>query len=235
MDKVLVIEDDVMIGDMLLMYLSEEGYEVKRAAAAREGLKLAESFEPDIVLLDLVLPDGNGIEVCRELRSRSPVPIMVVSMKTDVFERVQALKAGADDFMCKPFSMHELTARIEAIIRRSRCPAVRAETAASSEGGQVLLDEERRLLFVDGRPVETTFSEFEIMKQFITHPGKAFSREELINAVRGFDSFVTERAVDVHIVNLRRKIEPNPKEPRRIRTVRGVGYKYTEDGPAAES
>ena len=230
MYKVLVIEDDVMMSDMLSMYLSEEGYSVMQAYRADEGLRLTTDFNPDLVLLDLILPDLDGMEVCALIRKRSNVPIMILSMKSEVSERVQALKAGADDYMCKPFSMHEMTARVEALIRRSN--SMQTETtqqvaAAVEDGDPIQLDFERRLLLVRGQLVETTFSEYELMKLFLAYPGKVFSREELINTIRGFDSFVTDRAIDVHIVNLRKKIEQNPKEPRLIRTVWGFGYKYT--------
>ncbi|MFD0589561.1 response regulator transcription factor [Paenibacillus sp. GCM10027627] len=232
MHKVLVIEDDVMMSNMLSMYLTEEGYAVKQAYRGDEGLKLATEFNPHLVLLDLMLPDMDGIEVCAQIRCYSKVPIMILSMKSEVSERVQALKTGADDYLCKPFSMHELTARVEALIRRSHTVIGEAvsQTAAAiavEEVEPIQLDVERRLLLVRGQLVETTFSEYELMKLFLGHPGKVFSREELINAIRGFDSFVTDRAIDVHIVNLRKKIEQNPKEPRLIRTVWGFGYKYT--------
>ncbi|WP_054026213.1 response regulator transcription factor [Bacillus sp. FJAT-28004] len=233
MYKVLVIEDDVMMSDMLSMYLSEEGYSVMQAYRADDGLRIASEFDPDLVLLDLILPDLDGMEVCALIRKRSNVPIMILSMKSEVSERVQALKAGADDYMCKPFSMHEMTARVEALIRRSNtmqnetAQQVSAAVEVNVEGELIQLDFERRLLLVRGQLVETTFSEYELMKLFLAYPGKVFSREELINTIRGFDSFVTDRAIDVHIVNLRKKIELNPKEPRLIRTVWGFGYKYT--------
>ncbi|WP_337104047.1 response regulator transcription factor [Paenibacillus sp. YIM B09110] len=235
MYKVLVIEDDVMMSDMLSMYLSEEGYSVAQAYRADDGIKLAAEFDPDLVLLDLMLPDLDGMEVCAVIRKRSNVPIMILSMKSEVSERVQALKAGADDYMCKPFSMHEMTARVEALIRRSQTTIsetvmqVAATREIAHELDPIQLDFERRLLLVRGQLVETTFSEYELMKLFLAYPGKVFSREELINTIRGFDSFVTDRAIDVHIVNLRKKIEQNPKEPRLIRTVWGFGYKYTAD------
>lgn len=232
MYKVLVIEDDVMMSNMLSMYLTEEGYEVKQAYKGQDGLQLAAEFDPHLVLLDLMLPDVDGIEVCMQLRGSSIVPIMILSMKSEVSERVQALKAGADDYLCKPFSMHELTARVEALIRRSimiQAEAVKETASAVETEEPIQLDTERRLLVVRGQPIETTFSEYELMKLFLSHPGKVFSREELINAIRGFDSFVTDRAIDVHIVNLRKKIEQNPKEPRLIRTVWGFGYKYTAE------
>ncbi|MET3291597.1 UNVERIFIED_CONTAM: DNA-binding response OmpR family regulator [Brevibacillus sp. OAP136] len=233
MDKVLIIEDDPIIGDMIAMYLTEEGFLAKRAELGKKGLALLPEFNPDVVLLDLVLPDVSGMELCSELRRISPVPILVVSMKTDVSERVDALLAGADDFLCKPFSMRELTAKIGAMIRRTHLNQVaenaRQGTAAASNVEKqepIVLDMERRAIYVDGYYVETTFSEFEMMRLFLTNPGKVFSREELINELRGFDSFVTERAIDVHIANLRKKIEENPKEPKHIRTVWGVGYKF---------
>jgi DNA-binding response OmpR family regulator len=237
--KVLVIEDDVMMSDMLSMYLAEEGYSLKQAATGESGLALLMTFEPDVILLDLMLPDCDGTDLCRTIRRQCPVPIIIVSMKSEVSERVQALRAGADDYMTKPFSMHELCARVEALLRRSRSlhsvppgrPEMEAEAAASREEPkqEIRLDIERRLLMVRGMLVETTFSEFELMKLFLGNPGKVFSREDLINAIRGYDSFVTDRSIDVHIVNLRRKVEINPKEPQYIRTVWGVGYKYVNE------
>lgn len=231
----MIVEDDPMIGEMLAMYLSEEGYEVKRSENGTDGLRMTAQFAPDIVLLDLVLPDMYGTEFCTKLRETSLVPILVVSMKTEVSERVNALSAGADDFLSKPFSMRELTARMAALIRRSQfhlhqVAATRdVEPVMSPPVGpqrQVQLDQERRSLYVNGHYVETTFSEFEIMKLFTLFPGKVFSREELINALRGFESFVTERSIDVHIANLRKKVELDPKEPQYIKTVWGVGYKF---------
>lgn len=232
MDKVLIIEDDNMIGEMMTMYLSEEGYSVKRTDSGREGLLELERFRPDVVLLDLVLPDMNGIELCSQLRSASLTPIIVVSMKLDVTDRINALQAGADDFLCKPFSMRELTARINANIRRTHLYEQLVSKMDHQEGTSemtesiIMLDSERRSLYVNQRYIETTFSEFEIMKLFCANQGKVFTREELINALRGFDSFVTDRAIDVHIANLRKKIEKNPKEPKFIKTVWGVGYKF---------
>ncbi|MBO9608890.1 MAG: response regulator transcription factor [Paenibacillaceae bacterium] len=235
MDKVLLIEDDMMIGEMLAMYLSEEGFEVKRVENGTEGLTEIEAYQPDLILLDLVLPDVDGFELCAQIRSMTRQPMMIVSMRSEVSERVKAFALGADDYISKPFSMRELTARAAALIRRSRMaggagiPIAGAETAATLESGEPLaikLDPLRRLMSVGNQTVETTYSEFEIMRLFVEHAGKVFSREELIQAVRGFDSYVTDRAIDVHIVNLRRKIERDPKEPRHIKTVWGVGYKF---------
>jgi DNA-binding response OmpR family regulator len=234
MNKVLIIEDDPMIGEMLSMYLSEEDYEVTRAVNGEQGLAKLEAVRPDIVLLDLVLPDMDGTRLCRGIREVSTVPILVVSMRTEVTDRIDALLAGADDYLCKPFSMRELSARITALIRRSHYPAQTAAAPSEQQPEQavmkgdkhITLDLERRTVYVDDRLIETTYSEFEIMRLLCANPGKVFNRESLINALRGFDSFVTDRAIDVHIANLRKKIEYEPREPKHIKTVWGVGYKF---------
>lgn len=232
-----------MIGDMVSMYLGEEGFQVIRKENGTEGVVAVRQFAPDIILLDLMLPDMDGLELCRHVRQTSGVPIMVVSMKSKVVERVKALGAGADDYMCKPFSMHEMSARVHALIRRSNtyqkvADIKRAPSAVLMENKLEVSEElltvdksielnlHTRSMLVRGQVVETTYSEFEIMKCFINNPGRVFSREDLLQTVRGFDSYVTDRAIDVHIANLRKKIENNPKEPQRIRTVWGVGYKY---------
>lgn len=227
MHKVLIIEDDPIIGEMLVMYLSEENYDVIRVSEGNEAMLAFKTFEPDVVLLDLLLPDMDGIDLGREIREISDVPILVVSMKTEVSERILALRNGVDDYLCKPFSMQELTARIDALIRRagiSRQP--REESISPPLTGSIQLDNERRAVFVNDRFIETTFSEFEIMKLFHANPGRVYSREELIKLLRGFDSFVTERAIDVHIANLRKKLEDDPRKPHYIRTVWGIGYKF---------
>ncbi|OXM84376.1 response regulator transcription factor [Paenibacillus rigui] len=233
MYKVFIIEDDALIGDMLSMYLAEEGYGVERAENGKSAMAYLELHQPDIILLDIVLPDISGIELCDELRKKSTVPILVVSMKTEVMDRVHALNAGADDYMCKPFSMRELSAKVAAMIRRTHYNQQRQEQPSSEERpfpsqgpNKIFLNYDKRSLFVNGKYVETTFSEFEIMKLFIANQGKVYSREELINAVRGFDSFVNDRAIDVHIGNLRKKMEEDSKQPKYIRTVWGVGYKF---------
>ncbi|KZE80059.1 response regulator transcription factor [Paenibacillus elgii] len=229
MSKVLLVEDDQSISDMISIYLSEENYTVFCAADGKQGKELFSLHEPDVVILDLMLPDTNGIELCKHFRTVSNVPIMIVSAKSEVSERVNALMIGADDYLCKPFSMREMAARTSALLRRSALtqtvrPAT--EDPVPAETKDIVLDLEKRGIYLHGQAVETTYSEFEIMKNFWLHPGKVFSREELLNKIRGIDSFVTERSVDVHITNLRKKIEADPKEPKYIKTVWGVGYKF---------
>lgn len=225
MSTILLIEDDQSIADMISIYLSEENYTVHSASDAKQGKRLFQTIDPDVIILDVMLPDMNGIELCREFRANSLIPIMMISAKSEVSERVKALVIGADDYLCKPFSMRELAARTGALVRRSAMS--KAAASPPPEPPQaVKLDIEKRSVFVHNVLVETTYSEFEIMKHFWLHPGKVFSREELLNKIRGIDSFVTERSVDVHITNLRKKIESDPKDPKHIKTVWGVGYKF---------
>jgi DNA-binding response OmpR family regulator len=231
--RVLVIEDDPIIGEMLTLYLTEEQFDVKRVETARDGKFALGTFNPDILLLDLMLPDSSGTELCGQFRQLTSIAIIVISMKNAVTDRIQAISWGADDYLCKPFSMQELKVRMNAVLRRSviqmpqLVPAMHnASTIASSLPQGLLLDLERRTIVLNGEHIETTFSEYEIMKLFYQHPGRVFSREELINTVRGIDSFINDRAIDVHVTNLRRKLEKNPKEPQYIKTVWGVGYKF---------
>lgn len=235
MTRVLVIEDDPIIGEMLTLYLTEENFEVQRVESAREGKFSLGTFKPDILLLDLMLPDASGTELCADFRQLTAIPIIVISMKPSVTVRIQAISNGADDFLVKPFSMQELKVRMDAVLRRTAnlrtVPTAPAHSREASQTGTesqrgLVLDLERRTIVLDGEHIETTFSEYEIMKLFYQHPNRVFSREELINAVRGIDSFINDRAIDVHVTNLRRKLEKNPKEPQFIKTVWGVGYKF---------
>lgn len=235
MTRVLVIEDDPIIGEMLTLYLTEEQFSVHRVETSHEGRMALGTFQPDILLLDLMLPDASGTELCSHFRQLTNIPIIVISMKSAVNDRIQAISTGADDYLCKPFSMHELKVRMNAVLRRSsnqmipttmQHPQQETSPVAIATQRGLSLDFERRTLVLDGDHIETTFSEYEIMKLFYQHPGRVYTREELINAVRGIDSFINDRAIDVHVTNLRRKLEKNPKEPLFIKTVWGVGYKF---------
>jgi DNA-binding response OmpR family regulator len=228
MSKVLIIEDDLSIGEMMSIYLNEEGYEVRRADNGKAGEKEFHEFSPDVIVLDIMLPDADGMQLCTHFRTTSSVPILMISAKSEVSDRVRGLLTGADDYMCKPFSMREFSARVTALLRRSQVhqPAQASPPSASHDEPAIQMDMEQRSLYVSHNLVETTFSEFEIMKLFWQNQGRVYSREELLNRVRGFDSYVTERAIDVHIANLRKKIEHDPKEPKHIKTVWGVGYKF---------
>lgn len=234
MSTVLLIEDDQSIAEMISIYLSEEDYTVHWGADGTQGTKLFHTIQPDVIILDIMLPDTNGIDLCKEFRTVSNVPIMIISAKSEVSERVKALIIGADDYLCKPFSMRELAARTSALLRRSSIThtaqsyVMNAEAATNLDLQSIKIDMEKRCIYLLNHPIETTFSEFEIMRHFCfwLHPGKVFSREELLNNIRGIDTFVTERSVDVHITNLRKKVEVDPKDPKHIKTVWGVGYKF---------
>ncbi|OMF33317.1 response regulator transcription factor [Paenibacillus sp. FSL H8-0259] len=230
--KVILIEDDMIIGDMIKMYLAEEGNIVYRVDTGTGGLALIEEKQPDLVIIDLVLPDLNGIEVCREIRKESVVPIVIISMNTEVMSRVEALNAGADDYLCKPFSMKELLARMNAILRRAYQRSNYKEADGSHsisrpEDKSIVIEHEYRSIKVQGKIVETTFTEFEIMKLLYNHPERVFSREELIIYLRGIHTLVNERSIDVHVMKLRNKIELDPKNPKYIKTVWGIGYKFS--------
>lgn len=225
MTKVLIIEDDPILGEMLTLYLEEECFEVLKVETARDGYSALDTFNPDAIILDLLLPDTDGSTICSSIRDRTNIPIIVTSMKNAVTDRIRAISSGADDYLTKPYSVQELKARLMASLRRMPPGGVKS-AAPTPPAARIALDMERRFILLEGKPIETTFSEFEIMKLFTQHPGRVFQREELLNSVRGIDSFVNERSVDVHITNLRRKIEPNPKTPQHIKTVWGVGYKF---------
>lgn len=224
MTRVLVIEDDPILGEMLTLYLEEECFKSLRVETAQEGYAALETFQPNAIILDLLLPDTDGSTLCASLRERTNVPIIVTSMKNAVTDRIRAISSGADDYLTKPYSVQELKARLMAVLRRM--PPASGHIAPRQPTARITLDLDRRMIVLEGKPIETTFSEFEIMKLFTQHPGRVFHREELLNSVRGIDSFVNERAIDVHITNLRRKIELNPKTPQHIKTVWGVGYKF---------
>ncbi|MBD0379962.1 response regulator transcription factor [Paenibacillus sedimenti] len=231
MIKVLLIEDDDIIGEMICMYLTEEDFHVLRTRTGQDGVAELNEFSPDVILLDLTLPDFEGTDLCNSLRQVTEVPIIIISSNAKVSEKVEAFTVGADDYLCKPFSMHELKARILAVSRRSKQAA--AVGAASLPVDQPLkcdldMNLETRMLLVRGESIEMTFSEFELIRLFYEHPQRVFRREELINALRGYDSCINDRSIDVHITNLRRKIEENPKDPQYIKTVWGVGYKFVK-------
>ncbi|MDP1512741.1 response regulator transcription factor [Paenibacillus sp. CMAA1739] len=230
MSNVLIIEDDNMLGDTLSLYLTGEGYDVTRVEQATEGIARLDRVQPDIILLDLLLPDLDGVNPCPLIRKHTDVPIIVISTENNISERIRTLTLGADDYICKPFSLQELKARIEALFRRIKITRLQGKSIspeAEPENG-VTLDLARRMVTVNGQMIEMTYSEFELMKLFYSNRGIVFSRYALIQALRGTDSFINERAVDVHINHLRRKIEKDPKKPQLIKTIWGIGYKFMQ-------
>jgi DNA-binding response OmpR family regulator len=227
---VLVVDDEASLRAALTYNLRLENYAVETASAGEEALHLALTSEPDLVILDVMLPGMDGIEVCRQIRLRSSVPILMLTARDAEIDRVVGLEIGADDYLTKPFSMRELVARVRAMLRRRRL--LRAEVDASNRDTNVLQVGDVRLSMTDhevtvaGREVRLKPKEFDLLAFLMRHPGQVFSAERLIERVWGYPPTGDTRTVAVHIRSLRRRIEVEPSRPRRIQTLRGVGYRF---------
>ncbi|WP_411343265.1 response regulator transcription factor [Paenibacillus sp. WLX1005] len=227
--KVLLIEDEKSLADMIAFFLQEEGYDTQLIHDASEALALIDEYGPDIVVTDLMLPDLSGSELVRRIRKQSTVPVLMISANTMLNERLKALESGADDFLCKPFSLKELDARIKALLRRSDLHRMNGYSLSTSNTqNRVSVNDYRHSLFVEDQEVEVTQIEFAIMKELHNSPGKVFTRNELMDRIKGGDRAYLDRTIDVHISNLRKKIERDPKNPEHILTVWGTGYKYVQ-------
>ena len=224
---VLIIEDDRNTADLVALYLEREGFRPVTAGDGETGLALAEQYRPDLVVLDLMLPKIDGWEVCRRLRKKSEVPVIMLTARGEEIDRVAGLTLGADDYVVKPFSPRELVARVKAVLRRVPRPDAGAKKLLSH--ADVVLDLEKRRLSVEGRPVSLTPHEYALLEALMSAPGRIFTRDEMLNHLypRG-EAVVIDRVVDVHIGKLRQKIEPEPSDPRYILTVRGVGYRFAD-------
>jgi DNA-binding response OmpR family regulator len=223
---VLVIEDDRNTASLISLYLKREGFKVLTAGDGESGLSLAERRSPDIVILDLMLPKIDGWEVCRRLRQKSEVSVIMLTARGEEVDRVSGLTLGADDYIVKPFSPRELVARVQAVLRRASRSEVSKKVLSN---GNVLLDLEKHQLSVGGHPVAVTPHEYALLQALMSAPGRTFTRDELLDRLypRG-EATVIDRVVDVHIGKLRQKIEADPSTPRYIMTVRGVGYRFAE-------
>ncbi len=223
MGRVLVVEDDNAMSIALRDGLQYEGHTVVMAADGRSGLELAESEEPDIVILDVMLPIISGLDVCRQIRSNgNDVPIIMLTARGQEVDKVVGLKVGADDYVTKPFSFMELSARMEAILRRQQ----REEPPGAYRFGDVEVDFMRIAATKDGRPLDLTPREFKLLRQFISNRGRVLTRDKLLAAVWGYNVIPVTRTVDMHIAKLRKKIESDPEAPQYLVTVHGVGYKF---------
>ena len=221
---VLVVEDETKIRDLLRSYLEREGYHVVTTGSGAEGITLAETVGPDLIVLDLRLPDVPGEEVAREVRRSSSVPILMLTAKSGEDERIRGLELGADDYVTKPFSPRELVLRVQAILRRGRGDNA-SGGRQSFGGGELTIDDDRHAVSVRGQPVELTPTEWGLLSSLASVPGRVYSRYELINRVRGYEFEGYERTVDSHVKNLRRKVEREPHDPQIVETVLGVGYR----------
>ncbi|MDA8283197.1 MAG: response regulator transcription factor [Actinomycetota bacterium] len=220
--SVLVVDDERKIRDVVRTYLEHEGYAVFLAGSGQEALETAARLGPDLVVLDLMLPDLPGEEVARSLRAVSEVPIIMLTAKASEDHRVAGLRLGADDYLIKPFSPRELAARVEAVLRRAAGPE---PEVASFDGGKLRIDKARREVSVSGRSVSLTRSEFDLLATLASRPGRVWSRYELVTRVQGYDYDGYERTINAHVKNLRRKLGDDPRCPRFVATVAGIGYK----------
>jgi len=224
-NSLLFIEDDDQIRLALRLVLEDEGYQVREAADGLSGLAAFHAEEPDLVLLDLRLPDISGFDVCRALRAMSIVPIIMVTAQTYTQDMVTGLEAGADDYVTKPVVPKELAARIRAHLRRAQLRSTSDQTAPNEIFGDVDLRRDQGLVFKAGREVSLTKTEFNLLCEFADHPNIVLSRDQLLERVWGYDYLGDSRLVDAHVRRLRVKIEDQPDEPRLILTVRGIGYR----------
>jgi len=220
---VLVVEDERKLRDFIRSYLEHAGYTVLSTGSGAEAITMAATAAPDLVVLDLGLPDVPGETVARELRATSPTPILMLTAKSSEEDRIRGLELGADDYVTKPFSPREVVLRVQAILRRGT-PAANSGVA-SYGGGELVIDEPRRAVRVRGAAAELTPTEWGVLVALATVPGRVYSRFELINRVRGYEFEGYERTIDSHVKNLRRKIEEDPGSPHIVQTVLGGGYR----------
>jgi DNA-binding response OmpR family regulator len=233
MKTILVVDDEPKIVQIARDYLEHAGFSVLAAGEGKSALDMARSAKPDLVILDLGLPGLDGLDVTRALRKNSSMPIIMLTARSEETDKLVGLELGADDYITKPFSPKELVARVRAVLRRM-------DASAASAGSDIIrvddvtLDVPRMLATVGGRPVDLTPTEFQLLVTLARQPGRIFTRAQLLDAIHGvaFESY--ERAIDAHIKNIRRKIEPNPREPRYILMVYGVGYKFADKQPPAQ-
>ena len=225
--KILVVDDDKKIVELVTAYLGRDGYHVLAAYDGQQAIDLARHKQPDLVILDLALPQVDGMDVCRVLRAESNVPIIMLTARTTEDDKLAGLDLGADDYVTKPFSPRELMARVRTVLRR-----VGEKEAGPSEArfGDVVVDFVRHEVRMSGQVVSLTPTEFRLLEVLVKEPGKAFKRLELLEQVCGYEYEGLERTIDAHVKNLRKKIEPEPGRPRYVVTVPGVGYRF-EGGP----
>ena len=223
---ILVVDDEVNLRDMLRLYLEREGYRVVEAANGRDALFVARYEKPDLVLLDLMMPEMGGYDFIRRFTKESDTPIIVLTAKLEESDKVVGLELGADDYVTKPFGIQELIARVRAVLRRVGQPSHLPEILRV---GEITLDRAGHTVNVSGNPVALTPSEFDLLETFMLSPGRAFSRLDLLETVSGDAYEGYERTIDVHIRNLRTKIEPVPSKPRYVQTVYGMGYRFAAE------
>jgi DNA-binding response OmpR family regulator len=227
--RVLVVDDELPIAEVVGTYLRLAGYEPLCVASGGEALEMFDGIQPCLVILDLMLPDLSGEEVCRRLRARSRVPIIMLTAKVEEADAQRGLELGADDYVTKPFSPRLLMARVEAVLRRTSSDSLPLAGRLRFAEGELEIDVGLSEVRRRGNPVSLTPREFRLLRVLASNPGRVFSREELIRRAMGDDFDGFDRTIDAHIKNLRQKVEPDPRQPRFIRTVHGLGYRFSSD------
>ena len=229
---ILIVEDDAKTSALLKVYLEREGYQTRTAADGAQAVDIAQRHGPSLILLDLMIPKLDGLEVCRRIRQTSEVPILMLTARVEEVDKLVGLSIGADDYVTKPFSPREVVARVKAILRRATIkPAATAATLLSA--GDLTVDEAKAKVTLKGKPVSLTAIELRLLVTLMRSPGTVFSRSQLLDTLYTQDSVhVLDRTVDVHIGRLRDKIEPTPSEPTYVRTVRGLGYRFRDEDDA---
>jgi len=225
---ILVVDDEPEIVRLVRSYLEQEGYRVVIAYNGEEALYAARHEKPDLVVLDVLMPKMDGLEFTRRVRREQDVPIIMLTARADETDRIVGLELGADDYVTKPFSPREVVARVRAVLRRVQS-SPETETPPVLRVGGIVLDRSTHRVTTDGEPVDLTPTEFDVLKTLMSTPGRVFSRAEILEALQGIAFEAYERTVDAHIKNLRRKIEPEPSNPRYVLTVRGVGYRLNPE------
>ena len=227
--KVLIVDDDSKVVEVLRLYLNRDGCEVITAYDGVGGLRLARETHPDLIVLDILLPELDGFKVCRTLRHESDVPIIMLTARTTEEDRIAGLDLGADDYVPKPFSPRELAARVRAVLRRAPDAALERGPSMIKQGA-LTIDISKREVTLDSKPICLTATEFRLLGTMAREPGRIFSRADLVTKALNYDSESFEHTIDTHIMNLRRKLEPDPANPRYIVTVFKAGYKFRENG-----
>ena len=225
---ILLVDDEDAVQKLLAYPLERDGFRVLQARDGEEALARFADERVDLVVLDLMLPKVDGLEVCRRLRAESQVPIIMLTARDDELDKVVGLELGADDYITKPFSIREFRSRVRALLRRASVPRAEPREAETIETDGLRIDLARRSVTSGGRPVQLTYVEFELLRTLAANPGRVFTREMLLRALWGDSDYREPRTIDVHVRHLREKLERNPREPEYIFTVRGVGYRFRD-------
>lgn len=229
MSRVLIVEDELAIAELEKDYLELSSFEVEIETDGEKGLKLGLTEDFDMIILDIMLPGVDGFEICKQIREKKDIPILMVSAKKEDIDKIRGLGLGADDYITKPFNILEVKARIKAIMRRTAGSQPKKEDSKVIEAGDLRLDCESRRLFILNKEVNLTAKEFDLLELLVNNPNKVYSRENLLNLVWGYEYPGDVRTVDVHVRRLREKIEKNPSEPKYVHTKWGVGYYYYQN------